>query len=225
MSIRVNNVVILFSIWSSQSVSKLRANKIGTVHGRLIVGTAEKIPPSELLDTTGAGDAFIGAVLYGVLKHSHQSLSFCIRLCTIANYPIILPFLLNMGLLLLFYFILFYFFCDVAICTNMPAEKMLSFASQVVSLDFTDYKCSLFMAFAFMWILFCRLPPAVGAWVLELHFRIAQIHVWHHFWVEFQGIIPHFQLFLHKICYDGFCKYIVISAIFMPLVEKNCLKH
>ncbi|KAH7523553.1 hypothetical protein FEM48_Zijuj06G0024300 [Ziziphus jujuba var. spinosa] len=56
------------------------------VHGRLIVGTAEKIPPLELLDTTGAGDAFIGAVLY-----------------------------------------------VVAICTNMPAEKMLPFAAQVAA--------------------------------------------------------------------------------------------
>jgi sugar/nucleoside kinase (ribokinase family) len=35
------------------------------VNGRLFVGTAEKIPPPELVDTTGAGDAFIGAVLYG----------------------------------------------------------------------------------------------------------------------------------------------------------------
>lgn len=51
-----------------QPVAKLRANKIGTLHGRLIVGTAEKIPPSELLDTTGAGDAFIGAVLYGICQ-------------------------------------------------------------------------------------------------------------------------------------------------------------
>ncbi|KAH7517468.1 hypothetical protein FEM48_Zijuj09G0068100 [Ziziphus jujuba var. spinosa] len=67
-----------------QQVAKLGANKLGTVNGRLIVGTAEKIPPSELLDTTGAGDAFIGAVLY-------------------------------------------------AICTNMPAEKMLPFAAQVVA--------------------------------------------------------------------------------------------
>ncbi|XVE72833.1 hypothetical protein DITRI_Ditri11bG0070200 [Diplodiscus trichospermus] len=32
---------------------------IGTVTGRLFVGTAEKIPLSELVDTTGAGDAFI----------------------------------------------------------------------------------------------------------------------------------------------------------------------
>ncbi|KAH7512749.1 hypothetical protein FEM48_Zijuj12G0123400 [Ziziphus jujuba var. spinosa] len=67
-------------------VAKLRANKFGTVHGRLIVGTAEKIPPLELLDTTGAGDAFIGAVLY-----------------------------------------------VVAICTNMPVEKMLPFAAQVAA--------------------------------------------------------------------------------------------
>ncbi|XP_044492508.1 ribokinase-like isoform X2 [Mangifera indica] len=45
---------------------KLRADGIGTVSGRLFVGTAEKIPPSELIDTTGAGDAFIGAVLYAI---------------------------------------------------------------------------------------------------------------------------------------------------------------
>lgn len=44
----------------------LKADGIGTLCGRLHVGTAEKIPPSELVDTTGAGDAFIGAVLYGI---------------------------------------------------------------------------------------------------------------------------------------------------------------
>ena len=33
--------------------------------GRLYYGASEKIPPSELMDTTGAGDAFVGAVLYG----------------------------------------------------------------------------------------------------------------------------------------------------------------
>jgi sugar/nucleoside kinase (ribokinase family) len=47
-------------------VTRLRANGIGTVCGRLFLGTAEKIPPSELIDTTGAGDAFIGAVVYGM---------------------------------------------------------------------------------------------------------------------------------------------------------------
>ncbi|RDX91281.1 rbsK, partial [Mucuna pruriens] len=49
----------------SSSVTKLHAEGIGTVCGRLYIGTAESIPPSELIDTTGAGDAFIGAVLYG----------------------------------------------------------------------------------------------------------------------------------------------------------------
>ncbi|XP_073316562.1 uncharacterized protein [Primulina huaijiensis] len=46
--------------------AKLRANGIGTVCGRLLIGTAEKIPSSELVDTTGAGDSFIGAVLYAL---------------------------------------------------------------------------------------------------------------------------------------------------------------
>ncbi|KAH6824227.1 pfkB-like carbohydrate kinase family protein [Perilla frutescens var. hirtella] len=45
---------------------KLHAKGIGIVGGRLLVGTAEKIPPSELVDTTGAGDSFIGAVLYAL---------------------------------------------------------------------------------------------------------------------------------------------------------------
>ena len=53
----------------TQALTKLRADKIGTVCGRLFIGTAEKIPPSELIDTTGAGDAFIGAVLYGTCSH------------------------------------------------------------------------------------------------------------------------------------------------------------
>ncbi|XP_042974421.1 ribokinase-like isoform X2 [Carya illinoinensis] len=47
-------------------VTRLRGNGIGTVCGRLLLGTAEKIPPSELIDTTGAGDAFIGAVVYAL---------------------------------------------------------------------------------------------------------------------------------------------------------------
>ncbi|KAG5567346.1 hypothetical protein RHGRI_002792 [Rhododendron griersonianum] len=50
----------------SSAETKLRANGIGTVSGRLFIGTAEKIPPSELVDTTGAGDAFIGAILYAI---------------------------------------------------------------------------------------------------------------------------------------------------------------
>ena len=57
-------------MFSSQPVLKLEAHGIGTINGKLLVGTAEKIPPSELVDTTGAGDAFIGAVLYGMLSCS-----------------------------------------------------------------------------------------------------------------------------------------------------------
>ncbi|KAK9083052.1 hypothetical protein Scep_029523 [Stephania cephalantha] len=45
---------------------RLKAQGIGAVRGRFLLGTAEKIPSSELVDTTGAGDAFIGAVLYGM---------------------------------------------------------------------------------------------------------------------------------------------------------------
>ncbi|KAL2545317.1 Kinase [Forsythia ovata] len=75
---------MIFSIFIVfKSVAKLRAKGIGILSGRLLLGTAEKIPPSELVDTTGAGYTFIGAILY-------------------------------------------------AICTNMPSEKMLSFAAQVV---------------------------------------------------------------------------------------------
>lgn len=47
-----------------QNVAKLHAKGIGTISGKLLVGTAESIPQTELVDTTGAGDAFIGAVLY-----------------------------------------------------------------------------------------------------------------------------------------------------------------
>ncbi|XP_060180630.1 uncharacterized protein LOC132610347 [Lycium barbarum] len=50
----------------SSNVAKLHAKGIGTIVGKLFVGTAESIPPTELIDTTGAGDAFIGAVLYSL---------------------------------------------------------------------------------------------------------------------------------------------------------------
>ncbi|RLN18897.1 ketohexokinase-like isoform X2 [Panicum miliaceum] len=61
------------------------ARGLGTVFGRLLIGTAEVIPASELVDTTGCGDAFIGAVLH-------------------------------------------------ALSAEMPAEKMLPFASQVAGI-------------------------------------------------------------------------------------------
>ncbi|XP_019429600.1 PREDICTED: ribokinase-like [Lupinus angustifolius] len=50
----------------ASSLTRFRADGIGSISGRLYFGTAEKIPSSELIDTTGAGDAFIGAVLYAI---------------------------------------------------------------------------------------------------------------------------------------------------------------
>lgn len=51
---------------SSEASLRICADGIGAVNGRLHVGTAEIISPTELIDTTGAGDAFIGAVLYAI---------------------------------------------------------------------------------------------------------------------------------------------------------------
>ncbi|KNA15175.1 hypothetical protein SOVF_100310 isoform A [Spinacia oleracea] len=50
----------------SSPVLKLEAPGLGKLNGRFLVGTAERIPHLELVDTTGAGDAFIGAVLYAL---------------------------------------------------------------------------------------------------------------------------------------------------------------
>ncbi|XP_037450450.1 ketohexokinase-like isoform X1 [Triticum dicoccoides] len=50
----------------SSKFMRLSGRGHGTIHGRLLIGTAEKIPAPELVDTTGCGDAFIGAVLYGL---------------------------------------------------------------------------------------------------------------------------------------------------------------
>jgi len=58
-------------------VTKLHAEGIGTVFGKLYVGTAENVPPSELIDTTGAGDAFIGSILYGNLPNLFYIFSLC----------------------------------------------------------------------------------------------------------------------------------------------------
>ncbi|KAL2344944.1 hypothetical protein Fmac_006229 [Flemingia macrophylla] len=66
----VNNLSIM-------SVTKLRAEGIGTVCGQLYIGTAENIPPSELIDTTGAGDAFIGAVLYAICANFEREKMLC----------------------------------------------------------------------------------------------------------------------------------------------------
>lgn len=79
-----------------QSVTRLRAKGIGTLCGRLFLGTAEKIPPSELIDTTGAGDAFIGAVIYGMCNHSiHMffrcGLCLCIHTYVLYAWFVIFP--------------------------------------------------------------------------------------------------------------------------------------
>ncbi|CAO2190229.1 unnamed protein product [Urochloa humidicola] len=51
---------------TSKANLRISADGVGSISGRLVLGTAEVIPPDELIDTTGAGDAFIGAVLYGL---------------------------------------------------------------------------------------------------------------------------------------------------------------
>ncbi|KAJ3693139.1 hypothetical protein LUZ60_012234 [Juncus effusus] len=51
---------------SSEENIRISADGIGSISGTLFIGTAEKIAPAQLIDTTGAGDAFIGAVLYGL---------------------------------------------------------------------------------------------------------------------------------------------------------------
>ncbi|TKW11848.1 hypothetical protein SEVIR_6G259300v4 [Setaria viridis] len=51
---------------TSKANLRISADGVGSISGRLLLGAAEVIPPDELIDTTGAGDAFIGAVLYGL---------------------------------------------------------------------------------------------------------------------------------------------------------------
>ncbi|KAG8087588.1 hypothetical protein GUJ93_ZPchr0010g8248 [Zizania palustris] len=51
---------------ASKSNLRISADGVGSISGRLLLGTAQIIPSEELIDTTGAGDAFIGAVLYGL---------------------------------------------------------------------------------------------------------------------------------------------------------------
>uniref|UniRef100_A0A1J3GUA6 Ketohexokinase n=1 Tax=Noccaea caerulescens TaxID=107243 RepID=A0A1J3GUA6_NOCCA len=61
--------------------SSLVTRLAGNFTGRLVIVTAEKIPSSELLDTTGAGDALTGAVLYGLCTEmaSEEMLIFASR--------------------------------------------------------------------------------------------------------------------------------------------------
>ncbi|XP_071738136.1 uncharacterized protein [Rutidosis leptorrhynchoides] len=70
----------------SSDITRLKAKGVGTVCGKLFIGTAEKIPHSELVDTTGAGDAFIGAVLYAICtnKPPEQMLPFAAQVAAIS---------------------------------------------------------------------------------------------------------------------------------------------
>nr|XP_043610658.1 ribokinase-like isoform X3 [Erigeron canadensis] len=66
-------------------ITILQAKGVGTICGRLFLGKAEKIPELELVDTTGAGDAFIGAILYG--SHQLSSIGSSDRSSTSLGYP------------------------------------------------------------------------------------------------------------------------------------------
>ncbi|CAJ2632828.1 unnamed protein product [Trifolium pratense] len=61
----------------SSLATNLRADGIGTICGKLYIGTAENIPPHELIDTTGAGDAFVGAVLYAICANFATEKMLC----------------------------------------------------------------------------------------------------------------------------------------------------
>ncbi|KAI0500458.1 hypothetical protein KFK09_018670 [Dendrobium nobile] len=63
---KVDRRSIIPTCISSKTNIRISADGIGSISGRLLVGTAELISPSELIDTTGAGDAFIGAILYAL---------------------------------------------------------------------------------------------------------------------------------------------------------------
>ncbi|KAF3489774.1 hypothetical protein F2Q69_00055125 [Brassica cretica] len=64
-------------VCNSSMVTRLKGN----VTGRLYIVTAEKIPSSELMDTTGAGDAFTGGLLYGLCTDMtlEETLTFASR--------------------------------------------------------------------------------------------------------------------------------------------------
>ncbi|KAL8215055.1 hypothetical protein R6Q57_004504 [Mikania cordata] len=70
----------------SSGIVRLQAEGTGSVCGRLFLGTAEKIPEFELVDTTGAGDAFIGAILYAICtnKPPEQMLPFAAQVAAIS---------------------------------------------------------------------------------------------------------------------------------------------
>ncbi|CAN7027304.1 unnamed protein product, partial [Brassica rapa subsp. trilocularis] len=68
-------------VCNSSMVTRLKGN----VTGRLYIVTAEKIPSSELMDTTGAGDAFTGGLLYGLCTDMtlEETLTFASRVVSL----------------------------------------------------------------------------------------------------------------------------------------------
>lgn len=50
----------------SKSDLRIKAEGVGSVNGRLLLGTAEVLSSEDVIDTTGAGDAFVGAIIYAL---------------------------------------------------------------------------------------------------------------------------------------------------------------
>ncbi|WJX11750.1 hypothetical protein P8452_02324 [Trifolium repens] len=63
--------------YASKLATNLRADGMGTTCGKLYIGTAENMPSYELIDTTGAGDAFAGAVLYAICANFATEKMLC----------------------------------------------------------------------------------------------------------------------------------------------------
>jgi hypothetical protein len=52
--------------------SQLGPSAGGEVAGRILYATAMALETHQVVDTTGAGDAFIGAILYGECNHQRK---------------------------------------------------------------------------------------------------------------------------------------------------------
>ncbi|CAL5436470.1 unnamed protein product [Camellia sinensis] len=143
---------------SSQVVTKLRAHGMGTVSGRLFVGTAEKIPSSDLVDTTGAGDAFIGAVLYAICASMQPE-----------------------KMLLFAAQVTFSGVLDIPILLTPPPchHRHLHHCSCSTPHQPTTTTTTIFEeAYSQVCDFDCRQQLAVELWELEQVFRISLIHAW-----------------------------------------------
>ncbi|XP_045798259.1 ribokinase-like isoform X3 [Trifolium pratense] len=76
-SINIPTCISSVIFMKASLATNLRADGIGTICGKLYIGTAENIPPHELIDTTGAGDAFVGAVLYAICTNFATEKMLC----------------------------------------------------------------------------------------------------------------------------------------------------